>query len=117
MAGTRFSPDNPLLRPLRGRGISNTARTAAMETEEDLVAGIAYLKEHCEKVGRKNIPDVILGGITTPGEKCSAQELLDRLSHFRELGVHGAALTVDGHGLREWCDHAERLGQEVIAKL
>ena len=69
MAGTRFSPRRSAAAAARaGRGASNTTRTAAMETEQDLVAGIAYMKEHCEKVGRKDMPDVILGGINSPGE-------------------------------------------------
>jgi probable F420-dependent oxidoreductase len=100
-----------------GRGASNVTRTAAMETEEDLAAGIAYMKEHCEKVGRRSVPDVILGSITSPGEKWSTQQLVDRLSRFGELGVNGAAISVDGHTRREWCDNAERLGGDVIAKI
>jgi probable F420-dependent oxidoreductase len=100
-----------------GGGASNVTRTAAIETEEDLAAGIAYMKEHSGKVGRVGLPDVILGGVTSPGEKWSAQQLVDRLSRFGELGVGGAALSVDGHTRREWCDNAERLGEDVIAKI
>ena len=95
----------------------NDAWAAAMETEEDLAAGIAYMKEHCEKIGRVGLPDVILGSITSPGEKWSTQRLVDRLSRFGELGVGGAAISVDGHTRREWCDNAERMGENVIAKL
>ena len=100
-----------------GRGANNVTRTAAMETEEDLAAGIAYMREHCEKTGRKELPEVILGSITSPGEKWSTQQLVDRLSRFGELGVSGAAISVDGHTRREWCDNAERLGENVIAKI
>jgi probable F420-dependent oxidoreductase len=100
-----------------GRGASNVTRTAAMETEEDLAAGIAYMKEYSEKFGRKDLPDVILGSITSPGEKWSTQQLVDRLFEFRELGVSGAAISVDGHTRREWCDNAERLGGDVMAKI
>jgi probable F420-dependent oxidoreductase len=112
-----FTAQVPAAAGAAGRGASNTTRTAPMETEEDLIAGIAYMKEHCEKVGRKDMPEVILGGINSPGEKFSAQQLLDRLSRFRELGVNGAAISVDGHTRREWCANAERLGEEVIAKI
>ncbi|HTV96090.1 MAG TPA: LLM class F420-dependent oxidoreductase [Steroidobacteraceae bacterium] len=100
-----------------GRGMSNTARTAPMETEEDLASGIAYLRECCEKLGRRDLPEVILGGITPPGHTGSSQQLVDRLSRFRELGASGAALNVDGRTRREWCDNAQRLGEDVIAKL
>jgi probable F420-dependent oxidoreductase len=100
-----------------GRGASNVTRTAAMETEQDLAAGIAYMKEYCEKAGRVNLPEVVLGSVTSPGEKCSPQQLVDRLSRFGELGVSGAAISVDGHTRREWCDNAERVGENVIAKI
>jgi len=100
-----------------GRGASNTTRTAAMETEADLVAGIAYMKEHCGKVGRRELPEVILGSITSPGERCSSGELVDRLARYRELGVRGAALNVDGTTRQEWCDNVASLGESVIAKL
>lgn len=100
-----------------GRGGSNTTRTAAMETEEDLIAGIDYMKEYCVTFGRKDIPEVILGSFTSPGEKWSYQQIVDRLGRFREIGVSGAAISVDGQTRSEWCDNAERMGQEVIAKL
>jgi alkanesulfonate monooxygenase SsuD/methylene tetrahydromethanopterin reductase-like flavin-dependent oxidoreductase (luciferase family) len=100
-----------------GRGASNTTRTTALETEEDLIAGINYMKEYSESVGRKEYPEVILGSFTSPGEKWSSQQIVDRLGRFREMGISGAAISVDGHTRREWCDNAERIGQEVIAKL
>lgn len=112
-----FTAKSPVDAIETGRGASNTTRTAAMETEEDLIAGIDYMKEHCAKIGREKLPEVILGSITSPGEKYSTQQLVDRLSHFRELGVNGAALSVEGHTRREWCDNVERMGEEVIAKL
>jgi probable F420-dependent oxidoreductase len=110
-----FTAQVPAAAGTTGRGAGNATRTAPMETEEDLIAGIAYMKEHCEKVGRKDMPEVILGGINSPGDTYSAQQLLDRLSRFRELGVDGAAISVDGHTRREWCDNAERVGEDVIA--
>jgi probable F420-dependent oxidoreductase len=112
-----FTAKSPADAAATGRGGSNTTRTKAMETEEDLIEGINYMKDYCAKVGRKDLPEVILGSITSPGEKYSSQQLVDRLNHFRELGVNGAALSVDGQTRSEWCDNAERMGQEVIAKL
>jgi len=100
-----------------GRGVSNTARTAPMETEADLLAGIAYMKEQCERLGRQRLPDVVLGSVTSPGDQSSAQQLVDRLSRFRDLGVDAAAISVEGDTRREWCDNAERIGADVIAKL
>jgi hypothetical protein len=100
-----------------GASVSNATRTAAFETEADLIAGINYMKEHCAQIGRKDVPEVVLGGITSTGEKFTNQQLLDRLGRFRELGVGAAALGVEGRTRQEWCDNAEQLGAEVIAKL
>jgi probable F420-dependent oxidoreductase len=97
--------------------INSTTRTAVMETDADLVAGIAYMKEYRATVGRQDLPEVILGGITSSGEKWSNQQLVDRIGRFRELGVSGAAIGVAGTTRHEWCDNAERIGREVIAKL
>jgi probable F420-dependent oxidoreductase len=96
---------------------TNTTRTAAMTGEEDLAAGIAYMKEYCATFGRADIPEVVLGSITAPGEQLSAQEIIDRTARYRELGVTTAGISVDGRTRAEWCDNAERIGAEVIAKL
>jgi probable F420-dependent oxidoreductase len=96
---------------------TSTTRTAAMTGEDDLAAGIAYMKEYCGTFGRANIPEVVLGSITAPGEKPSAQEIIDRAGRYREMGVTTAGITVDGRTRAEWCDNAERIGADVIAKL
>lgn len=96
---------------------TNTTRTAQMAGVEDLRAGIAYMREYCEEFGRKDMPEVILGGLNEPGEKPSMQEMVDRISRYRELGVTAAGMTVDGRTRAEFCDNAERLGAEVIAKI
>jgi probable F420-dependent oxidoreductase len=99
-----------------GRGASSTTRTVALETEEDLIGGINYMKEYAASVGRPE-PEVVLGSFTSPGEKWSSQQIIERLGRFREMGISGAAISVQGATRNEWCDNAERLGQEVIAKL
>lgn len=100
-----------------GGALNSTARTAAMEGEEDLARGIAYLREHCEKIGRQTPPDVVAGSILAPGEKLSTQQIIDRIGQYRELGVVAAGMYVDGRNRREWCDNAERFGTDVIAKI
>jgi len=94
-----------------------TARTAAMTGEDDLVAGIAYMREYCAQAGRADLPDVVLGSIVAPGEKCTAPMLLDRIGRYRELGVTAAGISIDGETRGAWCDNAERLGADVIAKI
>lgn len=100
-----------------GASVSTTARTAAMTGETDLLEGISYLRQHCEVVGRQNGPDVILSSLTSPGEKPSPQELIDRIERYKQLGIKGAALHIDGQTRAEWCDNVERVGAEVLAKL
>jgi probable F420-dependent oxidoreductase len=97
--------------------LSATARTAAMTSETDLTEGMRYLHDHCATVGRKNPPEIILSSLTSPGEKLNPEALIERISRYKELGITGAALHVDGKTRSEWCDNVERVGAEVLAKL
>ncbi|HEX7871714.1 MAG TPA: LLM class F420-dependent oxidoreductase [Sphingobium sp.] len=96
---------------------SNTTRTASMTNEDDLKAGIDYMKDYAAKVGRDQLPDVVLGGVNKPGEVLSYQEILDRIAAYRELGVTAAGVTIKGETRNQWCDNAQEIGEEVIAKL
>ncbi len=96
---------------------TETTRTVAMTGEEDLASGIAYMREYCEQVGREDMPEIVLGGLTSPGEKVENQLLIDRIGRFGEMGVTTAAITVNGRTRAEFCDEAERIGAEVIAKI
>jgi probable F420-dependent oxidoreductase len=98
-------------------GVSSTARTTSMTSDLDLAEGIAYMREHCEKIGRETLPDVFLASVTKPGEEWNAQAIIDKLGRFKEMGVIGAGASIDGKTRAEWCDNAERFGTEVIQKL
>ena len=97
--------------------VSATARTAAMTSEADLLEGMRYLREHCATVGREHPPEVILSSLTSPGEKLQPEALIERIVRYKELGVTGAALHIDGKTRAEWCDNVERCGAQVLAKL
>lgn len=97
--------------------VSTTSRTAPMAGEDDLAAGIRYMREHCEQVGRERPPGVVLGSLTSPGEKLDAAALIDRIGRFRELGVSAAAIHIEGKTRAQWCDNAQRYGAEVLSKL
>ena len=97
--------------------LSTTARTAAMSTENDLLEGMRYLREHCATIGRENGPDVILSSLTSPGEKLNPAALIERIERYRDLGIKGVAMHIDGKTRAEWCDNVERVGAEIIAKL
>lgn len=98
-------------------GLNNTARTAAMTSDEDLINGIHYLREYSEKIGREKEPEVFLGSIRRPGEELSAQLILDKLGRYRELGITGAVTHIEGDTREQWCDNATWFGSEVLAKL
>jgi probable F420-dependent oxidoreductase len=97
--------------------VSVTARTAEMSSESDLVEGMRYLREHCEKTGRERPPEIILSSLTRPGEKLHAEALIEKIGRFKDLGVTGVAIHVDGRTRAEWCDNAERYAADVLAKL
>lgn len=98
-------------------GLSTTSRTAPMTDDNDLATGIRYMREHCEKVGRERGPEVILGSLSPVGKQFNPEALLDRLGKLGELGIVGAAVHIQASTRAEWCDHAERFGADVLAKL
>jgi len=100
-----------------GAQLSNTARTASMNDETDLAGGLAYLREHCEKIGREQPPKIVLGSIIAPGEKPSPAEVIDKIKQFESMGVSGAAINISGSTRAEWCDNAERFASDVLSKL
>jgi probable F420-dependent oxidoreductase len=97
--------------------VSATTRTAAMADEMDLVAGISYLREHCEKIGRQQPPEIVLSSISSLYEKGNAAAMIDKIEELRALGASGAAVHMEGSTRAEWCDNAERFAAEVLAKL
>jgi len=97
------------------KGLSATARTTEMSGDADLIAGIAYMQEYSEQVGRETPPAIFCSSITVPGEPWSAQAVVDRIGRYRELGVLGAATSIEGTTRAEWCDNAARFGAEVLA--
>jgi len=97
--------------------LSTTSRTAPMTDENDLVEGIRYLREHCDRVGRERPPEIVLGSLTSPGEKLDANALIDKVGRYAEMGVTGAAVHIDGRTRSEWCDNAARYGADVLSRL
>ena len=97
--------------------VSTTARTTAMTSEDDLLEGMRYLREHCAAVGRRQPPEIILSSLTSPGEKLNPEALIERITRYKVLGITGCALHIDGKTRAEWCDNVERCGEQVLAKL
>jgi probable F420-dependent oxidoreductase len=102
---------NPFFTPA---SLSATARTAAMSNDLDLAAGMRYLREECEKIGRERPCEVVLGGLTHPGERWTPSMLVDRIGEYECVGVKGVAMHFDGATRGEYCDNAERFANDVL---
>lgn len=99
-------------------GVSTaTTRTADITNEKDLAEAIAYMRAHCETIGRETPPVVAVGSIVMPGEAWTPQMIVDRAGAFAEIGVIAAGMNIEGRTRAEWCDNVERFGTEVIAKI
>jgi probable F420-dependent oxidoreductase len=97
--------------------VTDTARTANIDGDEDILACIAYMAEHCVKVGRETPPEVICSSTfaVTPG--FNAQEAIDGYEHLRTLGACASGTSIQTDSRTEWCELAQQFGEEVIAKL
>jgi probable F420-dependent oxidoreductase len=96
---------------------TSTTRTMPLNGLDDLQAAINYMREYADQVGRKDMPEVVLGGLYAPGEVLSTQQIVDRICTYSDMGVSTVAISANGRSRAEWCDDAERLGVEIIAKL
>jgi probable F420-dependent oxidoreductase len=105
---------NPFFTPA---AISATSRTTEMSSVEDLKVGVAYMRQHCETVGRATPPELILASINQIGEVLSPQQMLDRIGEFKELGVTTVATNFHVDTRAEWIDKAEQFAEQIIAKV
>lgn len=99
------------------KSITDTARTASMEGDQDILDAIAYMAEHCDKVGRAEPPRVIASSTYSVKEGWNAQEALDHFAHLKELGIHGSGATIYAATRAEYCDLARAFGEAVISKI
>lgn len=97
--------------------VTDTARTANIEGDEDILAAIEYMKAHCEKVGRKDPPPVIASSTFQIKPGYSPQEAIDHYAHMKSIGVQGSGASVLASTRGEWCDLARQFGEEVISKV
>lgn len=98
--------------------VTDTARTANISTDEDMQAAIDYMNEHCEKIGRKDKPGIILSSTHSMGKgEWNAQEALDNFAHYQAMGIEGSGTGIFVETRAEWLDNVQRFGEEVIAKM
>lgn len=97
--------------------VTETARTVSLSTDAEIAQAIAYMRDHCAKVGRADEPKIICSSTFTIKPGWSAQEALDNYGNLRRLGVHGSGASVMAESRGEWCEQVLRFGEEVIARL
>mgnify|MGYP001024218459 CR=1 FL=1 len=66
--------------------VTDTARTANISSDEDILAAIAYMNEHSAKIGRATPPEVILSSSFSIKRGFNAQEAIDNYAHLKSLG-------------------------------
>ena len=97
--------------------VTDTARTANIEGDDDIIGAIEYMKAHCEKVGRATPPPVIASSTFQIKPGFNAQEAIDHYAHMKSIGVDGSGASVLASTRSEWCDLARQFGEEVISKV
>lgn len=103
--------------PTASATLAATARTVEFSTDEDIAKGIAYMKAHCEKVGRATPPEVILGGLDHIGsDDWEAQPILDRIGRLEAIGVSTVAINIAADTIAQWTDRAAAVGERLVAK-
>ncbi len=104
--------------PFFTSGLSTTVtKTKSFAGEEDIINGVRYMKEHCEKVGRKTMPEIFLASIMGPEADKSPQAVIDTIGRYKELGVAGAGASFFAKSKAEWCDQAQKFAEDVLAKI
>ena len=97
--------------------VTDTARTANIGGDEDILASIAYMADHCVKVGRETPPSVICSSTCSVSPGFNAQEAIDGFEHLKSLGVSASGASISTNSRAEWCDLARQFGEDVITKL
>lgn len=97
--------------------VTDTARTANLSKDQDVLDAIAYMADHAQKIGRAVPPKVIASSTFSINRGWNTQEALDHYAHLKNLGVDGSGASIYAEARTEYCEHALRFGEEVIAKL
>jgi hypothetical protein len=89
-----------------------------MESLADLRAGIAYGREHAERIGRRAPLDVCVvpfgWDVNAPGPGDPAR-LREEIAAYAEAGVTWIALTQPAATRAAWCDAVAALGERLNA--
>jgi alkanesulfonate monooxygenase SsuD/methylene tetrahydromethanopterin reductase-like flavin-dependent oxidoreductase (luciferase family) len=99
--------------------LAQTARTAAMETLDDLAAGIDDLRRRCDAAGRDpSVIDVTFtnaNGGAPADDDFNADEFLSGVEKLEALGVTWTQVQIPGDSLAHAVETIEKFGKLVIA--
>ena len=98
--------------------LASHARTAAMESLEDLRAGLAFAREHAAAIGRRAPLDVCLVpfGLAMNDPAIDLSRLAGELSAYAEAGVTWLAFTLPAPSRAAWCDAVAALGAAIARR-
>jgi alkanesulfonate monooxygenase SsuD/methylene tetrahydromethanopterin reductase-like flavin-dependent oxidoreductase (luciferase family) len=99
------------------KAVTDTARTANLEGDDDILGAIAYMADHAAKIGRETPPKVIASSTYSVKEGWNAQEALDHFVHLKSLGVDASGATIYAPTRAQYLELAQQFGEEVIAKI
>lgn len=96
---------------------ASTTRTASIDGVDDLVEGIKYLHDHCDKIGRETPPEIITASLTSVGEAWNPEAVREKIGRMKEAGISGCAAHIEGMTRHEWCENAQRFDEEILARI
>jgi probable F420-dependent oxidoreductase len=99
--------------------LASHVRTAPLTNLEELRAGLAYAREHADRVGRRTPLDVCFvpfGFELGVGDAAAAERLGDVLPAYRDAGVTWLAVGVKADSRAEWCRAVASLGARLAAE-
>jgi probable F420-dependent oxidoreductase len=103
--------------PTASAQLAQTSRTVELNTEVGLPEGIDFLHEYCAEIGRETPPEVVLAGFEHVGKDWNADEVLEKIAKVKAMGVTALAINILGDTRSEWCDYAQRVGEEIVVKI
>jgi probable F420-dependent oxidoreductase len=90
-------------------------RSASLETDDDLISGIAYARTHAEKVGRTTPYDICFS-LEGDAAKPSEAETCDRVARLAEHGVTWLTVGFPATTRAAYVERLQRFAEEVVSK-
>jgi probable F420-dependent oxidoreductase len=103
--------------PMQGSPVlARTARTAVIESDDDLVRMIADLAERLAAHGR-SVDDIDIHASSAGSGAASTEPRIDALSRLSEVGVTWSNASISHTSVSEALEQLQQFGEEVVAKL